>query len=319
MPKATVAIPLYNKAPHIGHAIRSVLSQTEPDFEVIVVDDGSTDDGAAVVSALQSSDPRLKLFRQENQGVSAARNRGIAETSSDFIAFLDADDEWEPDHLETLLRLREKFPQAGAYATAYVFVRPDGKTTPPNFAGIPVFPWEGLFTDYFESASLGDPPVSSSSVGISLDIFHKVGFFKIGEKTGEDLDMWGRIALAYPIAFSWKGIAYYREDSTGRACMLNPVDKDLPFVTTVKERLKHGEVPFSAIKYACELYHQRVFSLLARGKRYEALKVLLSIDFRSCRKYTFFRSLCWVILPTKLARLLGVFRRKLEHLVGHKF
>lgn len=314
-----MVIPLYNKAPHIGRAIRSVLCQTVTDFEVIVVDDGSTDGGATVVSALQSSDSRLKLVRQENQGVSAARNRGISEASSDFIAFLDADDEWGPEHVQTLLRLHENFPQAGAFATAYLFVRPDGKTALPKFAGIPASPWEGLFTDYFESAALGEPPVCSSSVAIPLDIFHKVGCFKIGEKMGEDLDMWGRIALDYPIAFSWKGIAYYREDSTGRACMLNPVDTDLPFVTTVKERLKHGEVPLSALKYACELHHHRVFSLLARGKRYEALRVLLSIDFRSCRKDSFFRSLCWVLLPGSVARTLGVLKRWLINLFEGAF
>ncbi|MGI6022871.1 MAG: glycosyltransferase family 2 protein, partial [Methanoculleus sp.] len=94
MPEVSVVIPLYNKAPYIARALASVITQTCQGFEVIVIDDGSTDGGAEIVRRLD--DTRIRVIRQENRGVSAARNRGIESARTDFIAFLDADDEWMP-------------------------------------------------------------------------------------------------------------------------------------------------------------------------------------------------------------------------------
>jgi len=116
VPAVSVVIPLYNKGPHIARALNSVLAQTFQDFEVIVVDDGSTDDGAEVVRGVD--DPRIRLIQQENRGVSAARNRGIEAARAELIAFLDADDEWLAEHLETIIRLRRNALEVGIYATS---------------------------------------------------------------------------------------------------------------------------------------------------------------------------------------------------------
>ena len=93
--KVSVIIPLYNKSQYIARTLDSVLAQTFQDYEVIVVNDGSTDDGPRIVR--QYRDPRLRLVSQENRGLSGARNRGIAESRTDWVAFLDADDEWMPE------------------------------------------------------------------------------------------------------------------------------------------------------------------------------------------------------------------------------
>lgn len=97
MPRVSIVVSLFNKGPYISRALRSISAQTFADFEVIVVDDGSTDGGAEQVET--HADPRFRLIRQENAGPGAARNRGLAQVTGDLVAFLDADDEWMPDYL----------------------------------------------------------------------------------------------------------------------------------------------------------------------------------------------------------------------------
>ena len=199
----SIVIPLYNKKNYIGRTIRSVLMQTIEDFEIIIIDDGSLDGSGDVAKTFLDS--RIRLFRQENQGVSAARNNGVRNARADFIAFLDADDEWLPDHLKTLLRLRNEYSFAGAFTTAYTILEPNGKMRSARYRAIPGNPREGLIPNYFKSATLGDSPLNSSSVGIPKIIFNEFGGFPEDEWWGEDTDLFGRIALKYPIAFSLGG------------------------------------------------------------------------------------------------------------------
>lgn len=216
MPVISVVIPLYNKEHHIKRAIDSVLCQKIQDFELIIVDDGSTDKSAEIVRSI--NDERIKLIRQENAGVSAARNRGIEEAKADLVAFLDADDEWTVYFLETINRLKEKYPEAGLYATAYQFFSRNSKIRLANYKEIPSAPWEGLLKSYFLSAAKGDHPVCSSAVCIPRDILRQKNGFKEGVWWGEDDDLWGRIAFSHPIAFSWQIGAIYHLESNNRAC-----------------------------------------------------------------------------------------------------
>ena len=121
-PTFSIVIPLYNKAAAVTHTLESVLAQTLTDFEVLIIDDGSTDGGAEVVKVWLDSagDSRFQLLSQANAGVSATRNRGIGLTQGEYLIFLDADDLWEPTYLAHIQDLMTQFPQAGAYATAFV-------------------------------------------------------------------------------------------------------------------------------------------------------------------------------------------------------
>jgi glycosyltransferase involved in cell wall biosynthesis len=210
----TVVIPLYNKEKHIERALNSVLSQTVQDFEIIVVDDGSKDGSAGIVTGM--GDGRIRLVRQENKGAAAARNRGIDEASNPLIAFLDADDQWQPDFLATISKLRMKYPEAGIYATAYQTSHVKSGIKKIAYANIPPAPWEGLIPDFFKSMQGGQPPVWTSAAVVPKEVFRRVGMFQTGEVIGEDVDMWVRIALKYPVAFSTNVCATYYLDADNR-------------------------------------------------------------------------------------------------------
>jgi glycosyltransferase involved in cell wall biosynthesis len=186
MPEISVVIPLYNKGPYIERAITSVMSQSFQDFELIVVDDGSTDGGGEIVEAIRN--PLLKLVRQENQGVSAARNRGIELARGEWIAFLDADDAWKPGFLEEIMNLRRLFPEAGALVTAYEFIDIDGSQGFPKFEFLPPYESKGLF-HFFCQGALGQEGITASSVVVRKDVFEKLGGYKFGETKDDDRHM----------------------------------------------------------------------------------------------------------------------------------
>jgi len=217
-------------------AINSALAQTWSDFELIVVDDGSTDEGAEPVKRL--SDPRIRVIEQANAGVSAARNRGIAEARADLIAFLDADDEWRPGFLAVVLDLAEKYPEAGIYATAYL-VCDDAGCTRPQFSHCVSSLEGGLLDDYF-LAALGPAPVWTSVVMVPKRVFDTVGTFPLHLTRGEDLHMWARIALAFRIAWSPSEGAIYHLASDNRACNSNELASDIAVAPIIEEFLRSG-------------------------------------------------------------------------------
>ncbi|MCX7711593.1 MAG: glycosyltransferase [Clostridia bacterium] len=245
MPDFSVVIPLYNKEKHIKRAIDSVLNQTAGSYEIVVVDDGSTDNSADVVEAIK--DDRIRLIRQKNSGVSAARNRGIEEARNEFVAFLDSDDSWKPDFFENILRLMEQYPSAGAYALAIESY--DGKRyARVPYINLPEPPWEGIIPHFFK-CMLGNPPVFSSSVVIRAEVFKTIGGFKIGDKIGEDVEMWCRIALNYPIAFSHRIGAVYHLDAENRTYVIGKkFKKPIRYIETLETALRNKELPVELAK-----------------------------------------------------------------------
>lgn len=202
----SIIIPLYNKEASIATALRGVLAQAYQDFEVVVVDDGSTDGGAAVVETF--TDPRIRLIRQKNGGVSAARNRGIAEAKGEHVAFLDADDEWMPQFLEEIATLIAEYPECKARATAYINHDHEGHN-PIVLNRLPFEGEHGVLTNYFEVASCSHPPVCSICVCIERALLQEIGGFPLGIKSGEDLLTWARVAVRTHWAYSIKPYAVY--------------------------------------------------------------------------------------------------------------
>lgn len=279
IPTVSVIIPLYNKEPHIKRAIDSVLDQKIQDFEIIVIDDGSTDKGAEVVNSFK--DQRIRLIQQKNAGVSAARNKGIEEAKAELIAFLDADDEWMPNFINIILHLKGKYLNAGAYSAAYKICNQYGEMRDLKYKSIPEPPWEGLLENYFLNVT-DDFPLSASSIAVPKKILIEMGGFKRGYWWGEDVDMWGRIALKYSIAFSSQiGSIYYR-NSVNRASSKNISVREHPFVETGKNALECDEVPDKIkkdlIEYIAYLQIATSSNNLCANNRKESLKILKSCE-----------------------------------------
>lgn len=205
----SVVIPLYNKQDFIQATLRSVLAQVgEDDFEVLVIDDGSTDLGSERVVEL--ADKRVRLIRQSNSGVSAARNCGIREARGAWIAFLDADDLWRPHALAAYRKLMSAFPDVEVVAGAYVRV-PSGEVVGFRFQQEPVPSTCHCINNLPAEFLRYGMRFNTSSIAVRRSLFSRVEpWFPEGEAMGEDLDFWFRIAEQSAIKHTSNIIAIYR-------------------------------------------------------------------------------------------------------------
>lgn len=208
----SVIIPLYNKAPYVAKAIGSVLAQTFTDYELVVVDDGSRDDSAEMAAKAMDGRPDCRLIRQENAGVSMARNNGVAASQGDYLCFLDADDWWEPTFLEEMSKLIAEFPDAGIYGTGYTIVNETKHKT--RVAPIGVKPGFGKgYINYCQVyAKTLAMPLWTGVVCIPRPVFDGMHGFPQGIKLGEDFMLWIHIALKHKVAFLNKSLAFYNQD-----------------------------------------------------------------------------------------------------------
>ena len=225
MPLFSVVIPLYNKQNHILDTVQTVLNQTFTSFEIIIIDDGSTDDSLAKVQSIKH--PSIQVFHQTNKGVAAARNYGMKRAEGNYIAFLDADDVWMPNHLEELQRLINNHPNCGLYCTNYHFDYGNDFIVNTQFPELPSDPnWEGIVPHFFK-ASLTHRIAWTSAVAIKKEVTDSVGYFdeSITLGPGEDTDYWSRIALKFPVAFTKKVSAIYKLSASNRITNIHPEHK----------------------------------------------------------------------------------------------
>lgn len=198
MPFFSVIIPLYNKENYIENTLKSVINQSFEDFEVIIVNDGSTD--SSVNKAQIWLDKRFKIINQENKGASYSRNKGIEMATGKYIALLDADDFWYNNHLFELKKLIETFPNAGLFCNNYEINYDDKLIKPATFNfNYGTFPL--IVKDYFKN-SIINSVAWTSSTSFKKDSFNKIGKFNLKFRTGQDIDLWIRFALHYKVAFN---------------------------------------------------------------------------------------------------------------------
>ena len=207
-PTFSVIIPLYNKECEIEGTIRSVLSQTRLPDEIVVVDDGSTDRSAGIVQRIDS--PLIRLVAQPNAGECAARNRAIAEARGEYLALIDADDEWEPGFLAEIEAMIGEFPGCGLYCTGFSVVSHDG-----------LFPARGLdrrgvVGNFFRDSAHRYIAIPSASC-IPREVIDTVGGFPEGMKMAGDLYMWIKIARRYRVCYSPERLARYSKVASNRS------------------------------------------------------------------------------------------------------
>lgn len=208
MPKVSVIIPAYNCAKFIDQTIKSVQNQTYEDWELLLIDDGSTDDTSRVVTSIQSQDPRVRYIYQPNFGASTrAKNVGLKESIGQYVAFLDHDDEWLPNKITRHLEIFENpsFNNVGLSATNIMIVnKEDGSRLEHKM------PQRG---ESLERLLERNFIFCSSGVMVRREVIERVGFFDENFKLGDDWDMWLRIALVSELAYIYEPLYYFNRHS----------------------------------------------------------------------------------------------------------
>lgn len=204
MPKVSVIIPAYNAMSYLPETIESVLQQTFTDLEILIVNDGSSDNIVEWASSL--TDPRIKLISQTNQGVSAARNTALSKAKGEYIAFLDADDLWQQTKLEKQVQFLDNHPTVGLVATWMILTDEDNNP----LSEVKIDFKQGNIRKEIIEISL----IPCGSIPMVRHVcFDKVGLFDSTLRFGEDWEMWTRIAANYDFGLIKELLVYYRQHS----------------------------------------------------------------------------------------------------------
>jgi glycosyltransferase involved in cell wall biosynthesis len=300
MPFFTVIIPLYNKENFIENTLKSVFAQTFEDYEIILINDGSTDNSETIV--LKYQDKRIRYFSKENQGVSKTRNFGIKLAESDYICFLDADDYWFPTFLEEIKLAIDKNSDQKVFATA-IEIQTLKNTFSAKYSITKNDPIQ--IVDFFESSQMESVIRTSSSV-FQKEVFETVGQFDENLKISEDTDLWIRIGLKYKVVFIWKILSRYVFDKKSISRNFSYVFEDEFF-----EKHKHTELSNPKLKRYLDLNRfSAILKFKLTGNQQQAKKLSDKIDLKNLTlKKQFLLKLPSFCLPllVKLKQLLADF------------
>ncbi len=259
-PEISVIIPTYNRATMVTEAVDSVLAQTRVDFELIVVDDGSTDDTA---DKLRAHGPRLRYHKQSNKGVSAARNRGLELSGAPIVAFLDSDDLWMPDKLWIQHEYMAKHPEVLICQTEEIWRRNSRRVNPKKHH-------KKVSGEIFRQ-SLDRCLVSPSAVMVRRKLFETVGCFDESLPAAEDYDLWLRVAVDYPVPLLLKPLVIKRGGHPDQLSARPSIDRYR--IRALEKLLSSGrlsrkqyELTWEALGRKCDIYGQ---GCLKRGKAEE--------------------------------------------------
>lgn len=257
MPEVSVIIPTYNRSCMLAQAMRSVLAQTHRDFELVIVDDGSTDNTRDVVEGF--GDPRIRYIWQENQERSAARNRGVAEASCDLAAFLDSDDLWFPEKLEVQLPVFREGRDVGLVYSYCVRIDERGDFPyPQDFLRDDT----GVAIQNMHSALLAGNAVLTPSVIVRKELFELAGGFDRSLSTSEDWDLWIRLSELCDFGFVPRPLAAFRVHPGNS---VRDLDRLLKSDTEVLDKHFGPDTQDQRLRTEMRLYVRNGFTALRNG------------------------------------------------------
>ena len=273
--KISIVIPLYNKEKHILETLTCIGKQTFQDYEIIVVNDGSTDNSLKIVKSYQDS--RIKIINQSNAGAAAARNRGVKEATSEYVAFMDADDFWEERYLESMTKLISEYPNACIYGSNYKIIE-NGQSNVLKFPGIQNK--KGYMDNYFVSGKIYTP-LWTSAVIVKKETFLNLGGFPTTCKVCEDIDLWCRFAATGKVAYLNEPLATYIRDSSNMLSRCKDVSYYFPFLMDYKLVIDQADIRIPDIE---EYVRYRTFvaisnALLIANNKAEAKKLLKVVGY----------------------------------------
>lgn len=263
MPKVSVIIPTYNRCKYLNFAIQSVLHQTYANWELLVIDDGSSDDTSSVIQEYIGKDKRIRSFRLKNGGVARARSVGIKEAKGEYVAFLDDDDYYLPHKLELQVNYLEKNPQH-----IFVYGQADYVDSQGNY--IKTVPGNPVRT-YGEL--IQESVIFPTTIMVRRSAFEEFGYFRSSLKTCEDYDMWLRIARKYPFAFISEPVAKYRRHRNNVTHRIHQVYSDENRVRKYLLQAAGSETERVLIRKAIKMSAERFYGMASqymKTKDYEA-------------------------------------------------
>lgn len=279
----SIIMPYYKNRNIISRGVESVRNQTESDFELIIVDDGSFDDIEEYLISL--NDNRIKLIKQRNMGVAAARNNGIKISKGEWVCFLDSDDEWMPYHLEEINNMQQKFPYNDFYLTSHIR---EGNTIEYSNAKIPDY-YEDIFVveDMIGLINRIGNVVHTNSVCIRKGLILRCGGFVQNINKGEDTDLWYRCMLLSGVVVSKRTTTIYHRDFS-----FLTKDKDFNFQWVFLDRENQiasstqiSDIKKESAKYLIQKYRLSACKrYLAKGKKEECKKILVQLRKKICGK-----------------------------------
>lgn len=282
----SIVIPLYNKQNSIAATLQSVFSQTYTNYEVIVVDDGSTDDSFAV--AKQVIGERLevigKVIQKANGGVSSARNAGIMAASGEYIAFLDGDDLWHPEYLATLHQLIVDYPDATIYGIGCTTMCGDE---------IPEIVTDSAKRGVLENPWVNYPScLTGSSTTARREKLIEIGLFDMRMTHGEDIDVWWRLLLSGKGVIDNRVLAYYRQDTENRAMnRVIPLEKHIPYYIDKYAEARANNEDFRRY-FDREMIYRLYPYLFDKQYRAQARALAKQMDYRLQKWTMHFRMIC---------------------------
>lgn len=287
-----MVIPLFNKSEYVIESIESVISQSSPADEIIIIDDGSTDDSIATI--IKSGLNKLvTIHQQKNSGVSAARNTGIALATGDFIAFLDADDRLLSDYIKNIRILAYNYPQAHMLCTGYTRFWPDGRTTNCTLQS-KTTAHHSLISSFYDCwSNYAFTFTSAISARRSVMLQQNI-LFPFGERLGEDQDVWFRLCEAGPVAYANAALVEYRMAVAGSATDQSIITNLLPCYERLEQRIRMDQIPKHLLPGAKKLLSAHLINV-ARARLQcgdvDGAMSLLQNDFANIKKSYWSRTL----------------------------